>query len=82
MKGCYSNDPQAINKFTLKGGENIKIGRIVFTVKELVCGNVDSRDLPCVRFQQTYSEGTEGNYEDVYCHENDSSGFIDDEGIK
>lgn len=36
MKGCFKTDLQKANRFTLRGGEKIKIGRIVFTVKELV----------------------------------------------
>lgn len=36
MKSCASNDVTAMNKFTLKGGERIKVGRVIFTVKELV----------------------------------------------
>lgn len=36
MKSCATNDLNATNKFTLKGGERIKVGRVIFTVKELV----------------------------------------------
>ena len=36
MKSCAANDPSATNKFTLRGGERIKVGRVIFTVKELV----------------------------------------------
>jgi len=36
MKSCAANDPNATNKFTLRGGERIKVGRVIFTVKELV----------------------------------------------
>lgn len=35
MKGCYKNDQSTANRFTLTGGEKFKIGRIVFSVKEI-----------------------------------------------
>lgn len=36
MKSCCKDDIQTSNKFTLRGGERIKLGRVIFTVKELV----------------------------------------------
>jgi hypothetical protein len=36
MKSCNKDDIQTANKFTLRGGERIKLGRVIFTVKELV----------------------------------------------
>jgi len=36
MKNCYKNDQSVANRFTLRGGEKFKVGRIVFHVKELV----------------------------------------------
>jgi len=36
MKSCSKDELQAANKFTLRGGERIKLGRVIFTVKELV----------------------------------------------
>ena len=36
MKSCGKDEVQAANKFTLRGGERIKLGRVIFTVKELV----------------------------------------------
>lgn len=40
MKACCKDEPNALNKFTLRGGERIKIGRIIVTVKELVTDQV------------------------------------------
>lgn len=36
MKNCSKDDAKSANKFTLRGGERIKLGRVIFTVKELV----------------------------------------------
>ncbi len=36
MKNCSKDDAQTANRFTLRGGERIKLGRVIFTVKELV----------------------------------------------
>jgi len=36
MKSCSSGSENTLNKFTLRGGERIKVGRVIFTVKELV----------------------------------------------
>lgn len=48
MKSCSSDDLQTVNKFTLRGGERIKIGRVIFTVKELVNSQVKyyAKDAP------------------------------------
>jgi hypothetical protein len=35
MKSCYGPDPSLANRFSLRGGERIKVGRIIFTVKEI-----------------------------------------------
>lgn len=40
MKSCCSSDLNATNKFTLRGGERIKVGRVIFTVKEIVNAQV------------------------------------------
>ncbi len=36
MKACSYGDNNATNRFTLRGGERIKVGRVIFTVKEIV----------------------------------------------
>lgn len=38
MKGCCVEDPDLVNKFTLKGGETLKVGRNIIKVVEVSCG--------------------------------------------
>ena len=36
MRSCCQSEASQLNRFTLRGGEKIKLGRVIFRVKELV----------------------------------------------
>jgi hypothetical protein len=59
MKACSSNH-NAANRFTLRGGERIKVGRIIFTVKEIVNATTRYIEAPTVQEEVSSSSETPG----------------------
>lgn len=77
MKGCCASDVSLQNKFTLKGGEKFKIGRVVFTVKELVTPKTHYSEQDCVCVDdRTFESDEEGEGEEEEEVEPHAKGLI------
>ena len=56
MKNCYKNDPNVSNRFTITGGEWIKVGRMIFHIKELVTDKIQYYTEEDLGLNESYSE--------------------------
>jgi hypothetical protein len=74
MKSCYGPDHSIANRFTLRGGERIKVGRIIFIVKELVTDTIQYYGTPSLKevsapYDENNSDSSEAEHESGLEHE-------------